>query len=308
MSTEFGAIVLIGYGGPEKKEDMIPFLKKVSSGRPIPEERLKEVAHHYELIGGKSPLNELTYKQGEKLKIFLSEKGYDLPVFVGMRNWHPFYQDTVKQVADLGVKKAVGVIMAIYQCDTSWERYQRELFEACKEQNLDLEFVYTDVLYDHPLFIENCADNIKSCFNQISEEEFEATKLIFTAHSIPTSMAESSPYVSQFESSSRLVAELLGHKNWMTAYQSRSGSPSSSWLEPDICDVIDEIAKEGVKNIVVQSIGFICDHVEVLFDIGIEAKEAAEKNGINLYIAKTVNDDNLYIRSLEESVLNKLNS
>jgi len=308
MSNEIGAIVLIGYGGPEKSEDIIPFLKKVSSGRPIPEERLKEVAHHYELIGGKSPLNEFTYKQGEKLKYFLREKGYDLPVYVGMRNWHPFYQDTVKQVADLGVKKAIGVIMAIYQCDTSWERYQREYAEASKEQNLDLEFVYTDVLYDHPLFIENCAKNIKNCFDEINVEERETTKLIFTAHSIPTSMAENSPYVSQFETSSRLVAEFLGHENWMTAYQSRSGSPSSSWLEPDICDVVDVIAKDGVKNIVILSIGFLCDHVEVLFDIGIEAKEAAEKNGINLYIAKTVNDDDLYIRSLEESVLKKINT
>ncbi len=308
MSTEFGAVVLIGYGGPEKKEDIIPFLRNVSSGRPIPEERLMDVAHHYELIGGKSPLNELTYKQGEKLEKFLSEKGHNLPVFVGMRNWHPYYYNTVKQVAELGVKKAIGVIMAIYQCDTSWERYQREFAEACRDQGLDLEFVYTDVLFDHPLFIENCADNIRDCFNQINDEEIDDTKLIFTAHSIPVPMAESSPYVSQFETSSGLVAEKLGHSNWMTAYQSRSGSPSSPWLEPDICDVIDEIAKDGVKNIVVQAIGFLCDHVEVLFDIGIEAREAAEKNSVNLYIAKTVNDDDRYIRSVEESVLKKLNT
>lgn len=308
MSNEYGVVVLIGYGGPEEREDIMPFLKNVSRGRPIPEKRLKEVAHHYELIGGKSPLNELTYKQAEKLKRFLGLSGYDIPVLVGMRNWHPFYQETIKQVADLGIKKAIGVIMAIYQCDTSWERYQREFAEACKELNLDLEFTYTNVLFDHPLFIENCANNIKSCFDQINAEELEATKLIFTAHSIPTPMAESSPYVQQFETSSRLVAEKLGHKNWMTAYQSRSGSPSSPWLEPDICDVIDDNAKDGVKNIIVQAIGFLCDHVEVLFDIGIEAREAAEKNGINLYIAKTVNDDDLYIRSVEESVIKQINS
>jgi len=308
MSNDYGVVVLIGYGGPAEREDILPFLKNVSRGRPIPEERLKEVAHHYEIIGGKSPLNELTYKQAEKLKRFLSLSGYNIPVLVGMRNWHPFYQDTIKQVADLGVKKAIGVIMAIYQCDTSWERYQREFAEVCKKLNLDLEFAYTNVLFDHPLFIENCANNIKSCFDQIKAEELDATKLIFTAHSIPTPMAESSPYVQQFETSSRLVAEKLGHKNWMTAYQSRSGSPSSPWLEPDICDVIDDIAKDGVKNIVVQAIGFLCDHVEVLFDIGIEAMEAADKNGINLYIAKTVNDDDLFIRSVEESVLKQINS
>ena len=160
MSNDYGAVVLIGYGGPEEKEDIMPFLKNVSRGRPISEERLNEVANHYEIIGGKSPLNELTYKQAEKLKLFLSLRGYDIPVFVGMRNWHPLFRDTIKQVADLGVKKVVGVIMAIYQCDTSWERYQREFAEVCKELNLDLEFKYTNVLFDHPLFIENCANNI----------------------------------------------------------------------------------------------------------------------------------------------------
>ena len=308
MKNGFGAILLIGYGAPEKSEDIMPFLRNVSKGRPIPEERLKEVAHHYEIIGGKSPLNELTYRQAEKLKKVLSEDGYDMPVFVGMRNWHPFFPDTLKEIADQGVKKAVGVIMAIYQSDASWERYQRELAEVCRELDFDLEIRYTKVLFDHPLFIENCANNIKSCFDQIDRDELEDAKLIFTAHSIPTPMADSSPYVEQFETSSRLVAEKLGHKNWMTAYQSRSGSPSNPWLEPDICDVIDDLAKEGVKNIVIQAIGFVCDHVEVLFDIGIEAKEAAEKNGINLYIAKTVNDDDLYIRALEESVIEQINS
>jgi len=308
MRNEFGAILLIGYGAPEKSEDIVPFLRNVAKRRPIPEERLKEVAHHYELIGGKSPLNELTFKQAEKLKKYLSDDGFDIPVFVGMRNWHPFFVDTIKKVADLGVKKAVGVIMAIYQSDASWQRYQRELSEVCKENNADIEIKYTNVLFDHPLFIENCANNIKSCFDKIEENELVNTKLIFTAHSIPTPMAESSPYVEQFETSSRLVAEMLGHKNWMTAYQSRSGSPSNPWLEPDVCDVIEDLAKDGVTNIVILAIGFVCDHVEVLFDIGIEARESAEKHGINLYIAKTVNDDDLYIRALEESVIEQLNS
>ncbi|MGI9534527.1 MAG: ferrochelatase, partial [Thermodesulfobacteriota bacterium] len=263
MKKETGAILLIGYGAPEKSEDIIPFLRNVAKGRQIPEERLKEVAHHYELIGGKSPLNELTHKQAEKLKKYLSDDGYDLPIFVGMRNWHPFFPDTIKQIAAHGVKKTVGAIMAIYQSDASWERYQRELAEVCNELDLDLEIEYTKVLFDHPLFIENCANNIKSCFNRIDNNEIDNTKLIFTAHSIPTPMAECSPYVKQFETSSQLVAEKLGHRNWMTAYQSRSGSPDNPWLEPDVCDVIEDLAKDGVKNIVVLAIGFICDHVEV---------------------------------------------
>ena len=303
MNKDFDAILLIGYGGPEKPEDIIPFLKTVAKGRPIPEERLNEVAHHYKLIGGKSPLNEYTYKQGEKLERFLKDRGYLLPFYVAMRNWHPFTCDTINEMNSKGIEKVIAVIMAIHQCDTSWERYQREVEEACKEEGIKMEFFYTPPLYDHPLFIENCADRIKECFDEIPDEEREESKLIFTAHSIPTSMSDSSPYVEQFEKSCELVAEKLGHKNWLKAYQSRSGAPSDPWLEPDVCDVISDLASEGVKNIVIQAIGFLCDHVEVLFDIGVEAKEEAEKNGINLFIAKTVNDDDKFIHAIEDEVV-----
>lgn len=303
MNEDFDAVMLIGYGGPEKKEDIIPFLKKVAQGRPIPEERLQEVYHHYEIIGGRSPLNEYTYRQGEKLESFLRQKGYQLPFFVAMRNWHPFTSDTLNEMSSKGLKRVVGIIMAIHQCDTSWERYQREVINSAEQQGLDMEFVFTEPLYDNPLFIENCADRVHECFNKIPKEELSDTKLIFTAHSIPLSMADSSPYVEQFETSARLVAEKLGHPNWLTAYQSRSGAPSDPWLEPDVCDVISDLGNEGVKNIVVQAIGFLCDHVEVLFDIGVEAKEESERNGINLFIAKTVNDDDKFIHALEDAVI-----
>lgn len=303
MNEDFDAVVIIGYGGPEKKEDIVPFLRKVAQGRPIPEERLQEVYHHYEIIGGRSPLNEYTYRQGEKLESFLRQKGYQLPFFVAMRNWHPFTSDTLNEMSSKGLRRVVGIIMAIHQCDTSWERYQREVINSAKQQGLDMEFVFTEPLYSHPLFIENCADRVRECFDKIPKEELSHTKLIFTAHSIPLSMADSSPYVEQFQTSARLVAEKLGHPNWLTAYQSRSGAPSDPWLEPDVCDVISDLGNEGVKNVVIQAIGFLCDHVEVLFDIGIEAKEESEKNGINLLIAKTVNDDDKFIHALEDAVI-----
>ena len=306
MKNDFGAILLIGYGAPEKSEDVIPFLQNVAKGRSIPEERLKEAAHHYEIIGGKSPLNELTYRQAEKLKNFLSDDGYDLPIFVGMRNWHPFISDSIKEIAGLGADRAIGVIMALHQSDASWERYQRDVSEAVEEAGVKIEFVYTNPLFDHPLFIESSANKVKHCFEQIDNSKSEHAKLIFTAHSIPVQMAEASPYVSQFETSSRLVAEKLRHKNWMTAYQSKSGSPNTPWLEPDICDVIHGLRRDGVEDIVVQAIGFVCDHVEVLFDIGVEAREAAEEAGINLHIAETVNDDDLFIRAVQDEILNNI--
>lgn len=308
MSADFDAILMLGYGGPEKMEDVIPFLKNISKGRPIPEDRLKEVAHHYELFNGKSPLNEYTYRQGGKLEKFLKDKGYDLPVYVGMRFWHPFIADTLKDMHDKGYKEIIGLIMAAHQCDASWERYMRDVSGACVELGIEMQFEYVPPVFAHPLFIEGSADRVTECLNTIPEERLDTTKIVFTAHSIPVKMAEASPYVDQFETSARLVAERTGHNNWMTAYQSRSGNPREPWLEPDICDVIPKLSEQGITDIVVQAIGFVCDHIEVLFDIGIEAQEASDEVGIVLHRAKTVNDDDKYIKALEEEVLKLVNS
>lgn len=303
MLKQFEAILMLGYGGPEKPEDIPPFLQNVAKGRPIPADRLKEVAHHYELIGGKSPLNEFTYKQAQGLENYLAEKGHSLPVFVGMRNWHPLIPDTLNKMSDSGVKKAIGMIMAAHQSDASWERYQRDVHEALEETGVQMEFIYSPPLFNHPLFIENSADRVAECLEQIPESELGETMILFSAHSIPTPMAESSPYVEQLTTSSKLIAERLGFSNWRLVYQSRSGRPSDPWLEPDVCDVIHEIAVEGVRNVVVQPIGFICDHVEVLFDIGIEAAQAAEEAGIKLLRANTVNDDPKFIAAMGDAVL-----
>ncbi|NIP31296.1 MAG: ferrochelatase [Candidatus Dadabacteria bacterium] len=308
MPKEFDAIMMIGYGGPEKKDDIMPFLRNVSKGRPIPEERLAEVAHHYEIFDGKSPLNEYTFKQGNKLEKFLSEKGYNLPVYVGMRNWRPFINDSLSEINDKGYKNVIGLIMAAHQSDASWERYMRDVDEGCEELNIDLHFEYVRPIFDHPLFIEGSADKVKEKLNEIPKEKLDTTMLIFTAHSIPVRMAENSPYVEQFETSSKLVAESTGHPHWMTCYQSRSGSPRDPWLEPDICDVIPDLVQRGITDIVVQAIGFVCDHIEVLYDIGIEAQEVSDEVGIKLHRASTVNDDDKFIRALEDEVLKLINS
>lgn len=303
MQNEFDAILLIGYGGPEKPDDIRPFLKTVAKGRPIPDERLEEVAHHYELVGGKSPINEFTYRQAKGLQQSLAEKGYNIPVYVGMRNWHPFISDTVEKMHGEGAKKAIGIIMAAHQCETSWERYQQDVKEGLSEKGISIDFEYTSPLYDHPLFIKDSADRVSECFDDIPPGERKDAMILFSAHSIPTPMAESSPYVEQLMTTARLISGKLGHDKWRLVYQSRSGRPTDPWLEPDICDVIHDIAEEGVKYVVVQPIGFLCDHVEVLFDIGIEAKEAAEEEGITLLRAKTVNDDPKFIEAMADEVL-----
>lgn len=302
MGNKFDAVLLLGYGGPEKPEDIRPFLELVAKGRPIPKKRLDEVAHHYELIGGRSPINEYTFKQAKGLENRLAESGIKIPVFVGMRNWDPFIPDTIKEMTARGVKKAVGMIMAAHQCEASWERYMMDVIEAMAETGVVIEFEYTSPLFDHPLFIEDSADRVAECFEQIPPDERRDTMILFSAHSVPVPMAESSPYVEQLMTSARLIAERLGHDKWRLVYQSRSGRPQDPWLEPDVCGVIREIAKEGVRYAIVQPIGFLCDHVEVLFDIGIEAKEAADEAGITLIRAQTVNDDPKFIAAMADEV------
>lgn len=302
MPQKYDAILMIAYGGPDKPEDIRPFLENVARGRPIPRQRLEEVAHHYELIGGKSPINDLTIRQAGKLERQLKENGYDLPVFVGMRNWHPLLSETTSKMSNSGIKKAIGLIMAAHRCDASWERYQRDVKDALKLTDVDLKIDYIDPIFDHPLFIEDSADRIKECFEKIPQLERQRTQLIFTAHSIPTPMAEASPYVKQLTTTSELIAKKLGYEKWILAYQSRSGRPTDPWLEPDICEVLKDLAKLGVKYVIVQPIGFLCDHVEVLFDIGIEAADAASEIGIKLLRAKTVNDDDKFIAALADAI------
>ena len=302
MSLKYDSILMIAYGGPEEVEDIRPFLERVAMGRYIPPERLEEVAHHYELIGGRSPINELTLRQANGLEDFLKKKKYDLPVYVGMRNWHPFLSDTIRNMSENGVRRALGMIMAAHQCDASWERYQRDVEDATRETGVRLDIRYTPPLFDHPLFIEACADLIAERFREIPKDEREHAMLVFTAHSIPVPMAEESQYVEQLQTSAGLITERLNRRKWTLCYQSRSGRPTDAWLEPDISVVIRDLAKQGARYAVVQPIGFLCDHVEVLYDLGIEAAEVAEKAGIHLLRAETVNNHPKFIQALADVV------
>jgi protoporphyrin/coproporphyrin ferrochelatase len=302
MSEKFDAILVIAFGGPEKAEDIRPFLANVARGRPIPKERIEEVAHHYELIGGKSPINELTFRQAHGLESALKRRGSALPIYVGMRNWHPLLTETIKEMAKANVRRAIGVIMAAHESEASWQRYQQNVSDAIAETGVHLSVKYTPPLFDHPLFIESAAGRVEECLIQIPPVYRKGAMLVFTAHSIPTPIADESPYVEQLTESSRLVAERLGLENWMLAYQSRSGRPTDPWLEPDVCDVIRDLSAKGVKYVVVFPIGFLCDHVEVLYDLDIEAAKVAREVGIKLLRAKTVNDDAKFIAGVADVV------
>ncbi len=304
----YDAVLLIAFGGPTAMHEVRPFLDNVLRGRPVPPERLEAVVHHYEVIGGRSPLNELTFRQARGLEAELRAHGPSLPVYVGMRNWTPYLRETLQRMAVDGVRRAVGVILAAHQTDASWGRYERDVAAARVELGTTApQIEYADEWHAHPLFIAAMTDNASVALARLAERRAEAP-IVFTAHSVPTAMAAASPYVEQIEESARLVAEQVGHARWSIAYQSRSGSPHEPWLEPDICDVIRQLATEGVRHLVVVPIGFVCEHVEVLYDLDIEARQVADAQGIQLVRAAAVNDHPAFIRMLADVVRRRVES
>jgi ferrochelatase len=300
------AVLLIAYGGPNAPEETRPFLDVVLKGRSVPRERVEEVAHHYEVIGGISPLTRLTREQGQALEQQLAARGAPLRVYVGMRNWHPFLVDTIREMAADGVRRGVGVIMAAYRSDTSWERYQRDVAEACAQAgNAAPRFEYVEPYYNQEGFLAAVTEQVQQAFETLGSENRRAVPLVFTAHSIPTAMADESPYVEQLTATCRRVAERLEHLNWQLAYQSRSGSPHTPWLEPDILDVLRRLAEQGTTEVVIEPIGFLCDHVEVLYDLDIETQRHCDDLGITMVRAATVGVHPKFIAALADLVVSK---
>jgi ferrochelatase len=299
MPRPYQAILLIAFGGPTGPEEIRPFLARVTEGIPIPQARLEEVARHYEAVGGKSPLNEITFRQAAALKRLLNEGQNRLPVYVGLRNAKPFFTDTLRQMSDDGITQALGFILSSQRSEAGWERYQKNLADARAELGHNApEIGYCDGWHDHPLFIQCWAELIGAAFAPIAPGQRDSTPLIFTAHSLPTAMAARSPYVEEVQRTARSIAQLLGHERWFLAYQSRSGKLSDPWLEPEIASVIRDLAAQGVNRAVVAPIGFVCDHVEVLYDLDIEAKRSARELGIDLLRASCPNDHPTFVRMI----------
>ena len=307
MTSWYDAVLLIAFGGPTRPEEIRPFLVRVTQGLPIPAARLEEVARHYEAVGGKSPLNEITFRQAEALKKLLTEIKLPLPVYVGMRNAAPFFSDTLKRMADDGVKRALGFILSSHRTEASWERYQKNIADARAELSTGApEIDYCDGWHDHPLFIQSWTEFIQAAMNRVEPDKRPKVPLIFTAHSLPTPMAARSPYVEQLQTSARLIATQLHYAGWSLAYQSRSGRPSDPWLEPDIGKTIRKLASDGINEVIVAPIGFVCDHVEVLYDLDIDAKKLAHDLGVNMIRASCPNDHPSFVRMMAEVIQAKV--
>jgi len=299
----YDAVLLIAFGGPEKTEDVRPFLANVLKGRPVPPQRLEEVIHHYEIFDGRSPLNEITFRQATALQALLSQDGLRLPVYVGMRNWHPYFHETLEKMAADGVKRAVGVILSAQQSEAGWERYQENIAAARAQVGEHAPVIeYVSGWHNHPLFIATVTELTQDALVQIPMDRQADTPVVFTAHSVPVAMPGTPRYVQQIEEGARLVAEQLDLGRWSVAYQSRSGDPRTPWLEPDIGAVLQTLAADGVQDVVVTPIGFVCDHIEVLYDLDTEAKQIATKLGLTFIRAGTENDHPMFIRMLADVV------
>lgn len=305
--SRYDALLVVSFGGPEGMEDVMPFLENVLRGRNVPRERMLSVAKHYELFGGVSPINAQNRKLIAALEFELQTNGPQLPIYLGNRNWHPLLADTLREMRDQGVKKALAFVTSAYSSYSSCRQYREDIERAREVVGMDAPRVEKlRTFYNHPGFIEANVANARVAISQIPEERRAETQLVFAAHSIPESMAQNCDYESQLRETARLVAAGVGNDNWQLVFQSRSGSPSQPWLGPDVCDHLRELHCAGVNDVVIAPIGFVSDHMEILYDLDTEAMALCCKLGLNMRRAATAGTHPAFIAMIRELIMERI--
>lgn len=299
VPSSFDALLVLSFGGPEGNEEVVPFLENVTRGRGIPRERLEEVGEHYFHFGGISPLNALNREIIANISAELSSRGHNLPVYFGNRNWHPFGTEAVDQMAADGVRSVAVFATSAWGGYSACRQYNEDIValrQHVEENNLpDITFTKLRQFFDHPKFVEEMAAAVREAYAQVPDDKLARTRMLFTAHSVPTAHdavggaeGDKHIYSRQVAEASRLVAEAAGVKDYDLVWQSRSGNPATPWLEPDIVDHTTRIHdEEGVDGVVVCPIGFISDHMEVIWDLDSELKQAADAMGVSVYRTRT---------------------
>ncbi len=307
MRVPFDSVLIVSFGGPQGPDDIRPFLGNVLRGRRVAPQRVEEVARHYELFGGVSPITELTRRQAEGLRQRLDAAGRSLPVYVGMRNWHPLLADTLREMHGDGRRQAIGFIAAAQHSYSSCQQYRENVAAARAALRAstggDIDVTYVASWFDHPLFIAANAAHVRAARERLPDSVREQARLVCTAHSVPLSMAERSQYREQLQASARLVAAGAGMADWALVFQSRSGRPEDPWLEPDVCDYLRAGHANGLQAAVLCPIGFVCDHIEVLYDLDREAAGVCRALGLPMTRAEAVNDDPLFLDMMADVVL-----
>jgi protoporphyrin/coproporphyrin ferrochelatase len=309
----YDALLVLSFGGPEGPQDVMPFLENVTRGRGVPPERLAGVAEHYQHFGGVSPINAQNLALIEALRVELETHGIDLPIYWGNRNWHPFVTDTMRAMTVDGVKRAMVFVTSAYSSYSSCRQYQDDLEAARSTVGADApEFDKLRQFFDHPGFIEPQVDAVRAAVAAIGPSRGATTRLVFTAHSIPTSMAERSgpdgnAYVGQLSAASQLIAAAAAPDlPWDLAFQSRSGPPTVPWLEPDVRDRLRALRAEGSTDVVVVPVGFVSDNLEVQWDLDVEAAQVAHEIGLGFARTPTPGIDPRFVAMVRELVEERL--
>ena len=304
---EYEAILLVSFGGPEGPDEVMPFLENVLRGKNVPRERMLEVAEHYQHFGGISPISQQCRELISALRALFADNGPDLPIYWGNRNWHPLLADTMRQMQADGIKRSLGFVTSVFSSYSGCRQYREDIARAQDEVGDGAPRV--DKLrsfFNHPGFVIAMQERVKAAVAQIPIQRQAATQLLFTAHSIPLSMAAGCAYEIQLRDSCRLVAEAVPSLHWELVYQSRSGPPTQEWLEPDVCDRLKQISEDkSATDVVIVPIGFISDHMEVLFDLDTEAQQLCTKIGLNAIRASTVGTHPKFIQMIRDLILER---
>ena len=303
----YDSFLLVSFGGPEGPDEVMPFLENVLRGKNVPRERMLEVAEHYQHFGGVSPINEQNRTLLRAIREEFDRGGIDLPIYWGNRNWKPYFADTLRQMRDDGRRRALAFFTSMFSCYSGCRQYRENIQAAREEVGDDAPIVEKVRMgFNHPGFIEAMAARVHDAAHSLSRQPADTT-LLFTAHSIPMGMAENCDYEKQLRESCRLVAEAASAGEWRLVYQSRSGPPQQPWLDPDVCDAIVAMDEQHkLDSVVIVPIGFISDHMEVMYDLDEEAAEVCRDRGIAMARAGTAGTHPAFVRMIRQLVEERL--
>lgn len=300
-TPDFDAIVLLSFGGPEAPEEVMPFLRHVVAGRNVPDARLEIVAKHYYALGGKSPINEQNRALIGTLEAELDERPVSenkLPIYFANRHAAPFFEDTFKQMADNGVKRVVALVTSAFSSYSGCRQYREAVTRALHKLDLEMDVHFVRRYFNHPGFLNALADQVATAVSHLGGN----TRIAFTAHSIPVVMAKGCDYEEQLLDACEVIAKAVGVDQWQLVYQSRSGPPQVPWLEPDILDHIEALSQIGTERLVIAPIGFVSDHMEVIWDLDHEAADLCKERGIDMVRAKTVGTHPTFVSGLRDLI------
>lgn len=303
----YDSLVVASFGGPEKKEDVLPFLRNVTKGRNIPPERLQNVAEHYYRFGGKSPINGQMRQLVSALEEDFQQAGIELPIYWGNRNWTPYLDDAVEALQKDGRKRALGFIVSAYGSYSGCRQYRENIEQAVARATSPLEVQPIRRFFNHPRFVQACSSRVARAIADLAEKVSLTPRIVFTAHSIPSSMADTCGYERQLRATASLVAQSVGAEHWDLVWQSRSGPPRVPWLEPDVLAHLKRLKANGCPAVVLAPIGFLSDHMEVVFDLDVEARDLCTEMDLPMSRALTVGTHPDFIRCIRELVLEQLN-